>query len=320
MDIEKVKKSLMVNKPKLTKNSIKTYIFILKGLYDSYILNDKNKKFDNKELNPLFLLDTKNVMRIIKSEEKLNTRKTQLSVCYTFIKCIYPNDKRADIYHEKMIELSKEYNEWLKSQEKTETQTVNWITKEELDNIVNELCKEVEEYKTLESLTKEQYKNLQVYILLRLIDTYSIRNEYSNLQMVNEKPEKKINYCLSKNSKYTIVLNIYKTKKYLGIREYVIPSNITSYIKLLLQFNKTGFLFSNIKNTDALGSNGMTKLLTSFFKKKTGKNISSSMIRHIQATEDYKDEEPIRETERKDKEIENKYLHNSKQHRLYAKY
>lgn len=323
MNTDYIKKCLIVHKPKLTENSIKTYLYIMKMLYESYLLNDKHNKYNKNEINPSFLLDVKNVMKIINSEKKLNTQKSELSVCYIFVKACFQNElQKANIYHDEMMKLSKEYNEWLKKQEKSETQKQNWIDRDELDKIINDLFNEVKDYKELDILTKEQYKNLEVYVLLRLLDNFSIRNEYGNMKLINKEPFDNFdNYLVidKANDTYKIILNIYKTKKYLGKKQYYIPENIKKFLKILLSFNKSGYLLSNIKNTNALGRNGLTLLLTRFFKKKTGKNISTSMIRHIQATDDLEDEESIIEKQNRNKQIEDKYLHNSRQHELYAK-
>jgi hypothetical protein len=53
--------------------------------------------------------------------------------------------------------------------------------------------------------------------------------------------------------------------------------------------------------------------------KVTGKRVSTSLIRHIQATQDDEGNTTILQDEKKEQEIKDKYLHNEAQHRLYAK-
>lgn len=319
-----IKELLKKSKPDLAESSINSYVNCMVKLYESYVSSsgDKSKfKFDKE--NPLnvdlkFLQNSKRVLTLI-STEPLTTQKGRLTCVVVFLKAISGKPDLLKVYFDKMIGVAKEYQDWLKQQKKSDKQKENWMTQEELDNVINKLALDVKIYKDKDDLTRTEYNRLQVYVLLRLLDKFSIRNEFGNMRVVKDTPkDTTMNYLVfNKNPK--IILNKFKTKKFLGTREYEIPKELKAILKILFKFNKSDYLLTKHDRKTELGSNGISKLLSGFFKKTTGKSISTSMLRHIQATQDDKDNPSILEDEREAEKIRQKYLHNEAQHKLYAK-
>ena len=71
--------------------------------------------------------------------------------------------------------------------------------------------------------------------------------------------------------------------------------------------------------TDRMRPNNLTLTLQKIFNDYTGKKVSSSILRHIQATEENKNKPSLQKQLEEEKKIENKYLHNGKMNQLYAK-
>jgi hypothetical protein len=328
MNTDVIEKCLHKDRPKLSDSSVKSYLNCIKVLYKMYLENDKKKRFSEAEVNPNFLKDSKNVLKLINSENKLTTKKQRLSCVVVFTKACFPdNEQLLKTYYEPMMDVAKKYQDWLKEQKKSDTQKENWLEKNELDKIINNLYVKIKEFKSSkynEKLSREQYTDFQVYVVLRLLDWINIRNEFAEMKIIvvdDKEPSEssKQNFLVDNDGKYKVILNKFKNEKYLGKKEYNVPENLNKILRLWFRFNKSGYVLSTLDGKKELGSNGLSKMLISFFKKVTGKSISTSMIRHIQATADDKDNDTILESERKQKAIEDKYLHSSEMHRQYAK-
>lgn len=329
-----IKEFLKKSKPDLAESSINSYSNCMVKLYESYINSsgDKSKfKFDKE--NPLnvdlkFLQNSKRVLTLI-STEPITTQKGRLTCAVVFLKAINSKPELLKVYFDKMIEVAKEYQDWLKQQKKSDKQKENWMTQEELDNVINKLALDIKIYKDKEELTRTEYNRLQVYVLLRLLDKFSIRNEFGNIKVVKDTPkDTTLNYLVFSASRATeginpktpkIILNKFKTKKFLGTREYEIPVELKAILKILFKFNKSNYLLTKHDRKTELGSNGVSKLLSAFFKKTTGKSISTSMLRHISATKDQQGKPSILQEEAESEKIKQKYLHNEAMHKLYAK-
>lgn len=325
-------KILKDNRKDLAESSIKMYSNCLNKLYQTYCKSSKSFKPDSVDLK--FLQNTKRVLALV-NQETLTTKKARLTCIVVFLKAIKAKDSLIKTYTDEMIKSAEEYQAWLKTQKKSETQKKNWIEQNDLDDILNNLFKEIKEFKQKDELTKDEYNKLQVYTLLRLLDKYSIRNEFGSMVFINKSDYDKLkdattngvrpavggkeNYMITDGGKMTIVLNKYKTAKYLGEQKYDVDKALIPILKILFKFNKSGFVFTKSDRKTQIGSNGITKLLTNYFMKTTGKSISTSMLRHIQATNDQEGDDTIMEEEKKDAEIKKKYLHNEAQHKLYRK-
>ncbi len=130
---------------------------------------------------------------------------------------------------------------------------------------------------------------------------------------------KKDNFILVRPDSAYILLNDYKTVKNYGPKSYKLKPDLLKLTKLLLKQNDSGYLFTKYNRIEPLNSNDLTKLLNRIFVKNTGKRISSSMLRHIQISNDKEGQETIKELEAKKDKLENKYLHSSGMNDIYRK-
>jgi hypothetical protein len=227
-----------------------------------------------------------------------------------------------------MEAVAEQYNNFIKTQVKTKRQKDNWVEVQDIDKVTNRLFNRIQEreLRTKTELSKKDYSLLQEFVVLRLYSSYPIRNDLATTLYLSQKEYDKLkdktkeNYIVKHDgSKYTIYLNKYKNSKFLGSREYPVDKKLAKVLDIWFRFNKSKYLLTKTDRTRMLGSNSLTKLLTKLFERELGKKISTSLLRHIRATEDNKDNTTILEDEAKEKEIENKYLHSADMHKKYAK-
>ena len=109
------------------------------------------------------------------------------------------------------------------------------------------------------------------------IMTVISNKEYDKL---TEKEIENNNYTVvkSRNSKM-FSLGEYKTSGKYGTKIIPVGKKLNSALNIWLKFNTSGHLLLNSKK-EPMTANGLTKYLQKTFSP-TGKNISSSMIRHI---------------------------------------
>jgi hypothetical protein len=291
-------------RPNLKINSINSYLNSLKNICRHFNKSEKKEC----ELGDLqFLNITSEVFQFIK-DMPLTTRKNKLNAIVVVLKATEGNKKTIDKYSQEVEDLSSKYNAQQKRQEKSEKQENNWLEMDEIKEMTNKMFEEVKDEKlnTKLKLTNKEYSQLQNYILIRFYLKYPFRNDFSDMKIIKSKKDdnKKDNFILVRPDSAYILLNDYKTVKNYGPKSYKLQPDLLKLTKLLIE---------------ALNSNDLTKLLNRIFIKNTGKKISSSMLRHIQISNDRENEPTIKELEAKKDKLENKYMHSSGMNSLYRK-
>mgnify|MGYP001406417424 FL=1 len=275
----------------IKEKSINAYITSLKKIHN-YI--DGGNDFDslkflasNKFKEVLEFLDTL----------KLPTRKNYIAAILVALSSEKsPNDKLIEKYRNHLDILAVEYNKKIKSHEKSEKLEKNWVSMKELLDIVKRYKREIKE-RNLDKKDTFQKKDLDLYQKYLVGSLYTIlpplRNDYANMKVITFKEyenieDKKNNYLVivSKSKKF-FSFGAYKTSEVYGIKTLDIPRNLNNIINKWLERNKTGFFLINTKN-EPLSENGLTKFLYKTFED-TGKNISSTIIRHVYLSDKYKD-------------------------------
>lgn len=319
---DNIRKLIKESRPNLSDSSIKTYLSSLYHLY--------KKTGDTSDFNSLkFLFDYDEITKLLKDMPD-TTKKTRLTAIVVALKSLPKKDstdKLIEKYTALMEKVAEEYNNFIKKQTKTDKQAKNWAEVDDIDKVTNRLFNRIQE-KDLRSkteLSKKDYALLQEYVVLRLYSSYYVRNDLATTLYLSQKEYEKLkdktkeNYIVKNDGKYTIYLNKYKNSKFLGSREYPVDKKLTKILNIWFKFNKSKYLLTKTDRERILGSNSLTKLLTKIFERELNKKISTSMLRHIRATEDNKDEPTILEEEQKAKEIEQKYLHSAGMNKKYAK-
>jgi hypothetical protein len=201
-----------------------------------------------------------------------------------------------NFYYERMMEASKKAKN-TDTAVKTDKQAANWITWDEVVKRHGELAEAVKGLVKSKLISSSGWYVLLGYVLLSLYVLLPPRRnqDYQDLYVVkhwSDKLAKDKNYYDATAHKF--VFNKYKTSKTHGAQEIDISDNkplldvITTYLKLHPSKSKSEYKFLVGADGSALSSvNSITRVLNKVF----GKQIGSSMLRHIYLSSKYNIEE-----------------------------
>jgi hypothetical protein len=298
-------------------NTIRTYTLTLKKLKKE-LGNKDNECYD-------FLDEYDKVIKHIENN-KITTQKNKLTAIIVLLKSNEnPNKKLIEKYSTKLDELNKKYMDFLKTQEKTETQKKNWLEYADLVKLTNKLMLKVkaEGIKNKSELDKKEFDLLKQLVVLKTYMTYPLRNDFADMKIIKKKDlkneDKNKNYLVLDGNKKEFHINAYKNKDRLGSRIYKVDNKLNRVINLWLKHNKSGYYLPQNDKKTPMNPNNLTKFLNKIFKKEFNKSISTSMIRHITISHLLKDKKTLKEQEKENKEIENKFLHSKGINDLYRK-
>ena len=257
----------------LSKSSIDSYKAKLKKLNNNNIVKNLN-----------FLNNIENIKSIIK-DYKPNTQRNYIIAIASILKCSLntTKTKKAENLYKEYSTILDEYNKNLKDQTAmTDTENTNWIKKDELENIYNELKGKYKD-------NKQAYQN---YLLLSLYYLQAPRRnkDYQYLKIstkYNDALPIEFNYLDMKKKKF--IFNNYKTAKKYNRQEVDINEElfqiITAYIKAFKLKDGDHLLIDLKTNEPYKNTNSITLLLNRIFKK----NIGASMLRKMYLTNKYGD-------------------------------
>jgi len=315
-----LKDKIKVLKPNLKDSSVNLYLTNLKKIYRDIECEGRKEicNFDN--LN--FLDNYERVMESL-ADENLNTKKNRLIAVVVSLQATKANPKLIEKYTREMIDLANQSNEQYKKQEKTDKQKENWVEYQDLVRLANEMLSRLKKHSILtkEELTRAEYNLLQEVVILRFYLSFPLRNDLADVKVIDskEKDDKTNNFLLLDGDNISLLLNDYKTAKTFGSQEYKIDKKFSKIIRIFLKHNTSGFFITKTNRTEAISANGITKLLNRLFKRELDKTISTSMIRHITATYDRKNDKTLAELEALKKKVQRRYLHSDDTNQLYRK-
>lgn len=309
--------------------SLNTYMCALKKL--KKVIEPKTPNLENTN----FLQDFNKVMEAIRKEKKITSQKNKLTAILVALNSDDPKNKPLiDKYNNELKTLGEKYLSFLRQQIKTDTQKKNWLSYEELVKIVNKVMgqvkdREINKKKEGEELTKKEFDILQQYVILRTYLTFPLRNDFADMKVLKIKDYKNIpkeeiennNFLiLLSNNKKQFHINQFKNKKKIGSKILDVPPKLNRVINLWLRFNKSGYYLVKSDGKTPMTPNAITKFLNKIFiRNANGKKISSSMIRHIVISYMMKNEKTIKQKEKEEKDIENKFFHSKSINDLYRK-
>lgn len=304
----------------IKEKSLNAYIISLRKLHDR--LSDKEFKGDLS-----FLKQTDKVLEVL-ADMKLTTRKNYIAaiiVALSTDKDKYEEELKT--YRDLLDGVAKEYKDGQEEQRKSEKESKNWVSLSRLRKIMRGYKNEIMEKELLKkepgTLTKKQMDLLQRWVVSSLYildDNPPLRNDYTmkvislvEYNKLSDKEKNDNNYLVvkSRNNKF-FSLGEYKTDKQYGLKKIDIGSKLNSVLNIWLKYNTSGFLLLNSQGKP-MTPNGLTKYLNKVFEK-TGKNISSTMIRHI-----FISEKIGGPTLKEKQELAEKMGHSVNQQELYKK-
>lgn len=279
----------------IKEKSLNAYLIALKKMYR--IVSD-NDNYNSSLFNNVGFLKKKYFKQIMEFLDtlKLPTRKNYLAA---ILVALTANDKDNDIikeYRNHLETIALEYQDQISSKKKSDKLSDNWVTMAELKKIVGRYKRNIKE-KKLES--KDTFNNTDIDLYQRFLigSLYTllppVRNDYADMKVISFKDYNKLK---DKDNNYLVIVGktkkffsfgAYKTSDVYGIKMVQIPAPLNKIINKWLQYNKTGYFIIS-KQKKPITDNGLTKLLYKTFKE-TGKNIGSTIIRHVYLSEKYSD-------------------------------
>jgi integrase len=255
---------------KLSENSIKLYLSILKNLNDKREI--KNFKFLD---NPKKILDK------IK-DYKITTQRNVIIAIVSVLKNL-GNDLYKK-YYDIMLDLNKKIEDGAKENKKSDVQKKNWIKWDEVTAKFEELKNN---NKIPKNISETQYDNLLDTVILGVFVLSPPRRNKDYIMMKVSKDGKglddKYNWLDMKKKQF--IFNNYKTEKSYGQQIIDVPVGLIDIIKKYLKYKKEGegYLLVKFNGDRLISDNSLTRRLNKIF----GKNISSSMLRHIYLSDKY---------------------------------
>lgn len=276
-DIE-IKDSILKNRPNITQSSLKTYMSNIRNI---------SKKI-NKSLNSIndIIINHKEILDTLK-DSNINDRKTKLSSIIVAIDSKHNNTKDIDdilvTYRSKVKEDKEATDKRESNQELTDSQKKNFIPWKEVETIYKNLKSESEGLFKLERINQSQFKKLQEYVLLSLYVLIPPRRslDYAAFKIRNIDKEKD-NYMTTIKRKPNLVFNQYKNSSRIGEQKVEIPTGLKTILTKWISKNPYDYLIVNSLGKPITQSK-INSILNSIF----GKNIGSSLLRHIYLTDKY---------------------------------
>ena len=291
MDYAKI---IRERRPKLRDNSVAAYALSLKSMAPP----------DNKDMD--YLYDTKEILQRLE-KYKPNTRKNHLNAAVVVLQGI-DSERAKDvvkIYEKKRDKYQEDYIDQTKSHKKTASQETNWIEWDDYVELVDRMSKEVKFRGAMSTPTAMKFQD---YLVALLYQHFPVRNDFSDLRVIESKDwnkmtgEKKTehNYLIKSQTGFEIILNHYKTSDKYGQRRIKIDQEpVKKALRRWLRHNESGTLLINRKGAP-LTSNGITKLMARVGQREAGRSFGSSLLRHSYLSHKYAD---VNDEKKKDAEL-----------------
>ena len=327
---EKLRKKIKRKRPDITDSSIHVYITSLRMLYSQYVDGDEAKL--SKQLKTKFLHDFVGIKKLLSTCRTQNTIKTRLTAILVALDAETKNrdQKLIDKYQSYLKDIMVGVNKQIESQELTRKESTNWLDFNSIKEITNKILERINKnglWKK-EKLSKSEYGLVQKYVLLRFYLAYPMRNNVADTKIVSlaeykgldDDVRKGANWLIREGQKYIFKLNKFKNVKRIGVKSYDINPEISKLLAKWFRINDSEWMFTLNDGRTPLNANGVTKVLNSIFSEfADGKKISTSMLRHIQISDDLKDEETLAEKKAKAEKTEQKYQHSSSMNQTYRR-
>jgi len=253
-------------RPTLSDGSLTTYCSILRSLHRKVFEGDIEKKnFDETE-------------KILNHLEDLppNRRKTILSALVVI--------SGQPEYRKEMLSDIKEYTTDAKKMEKTESQTANWVSKNDIMNLYNQHKQDAMACYKKTKMSMDDFQTIQNYIILCLLGGIFIAPrrslDYTEFKIKNINKDND-NY-LDKND---LVFNKYKTAKFYNEQRVNCPKELLSILKKWIKTSYNEYLLHD-SNGGKLTSVKLNQRLNKIF----GKACSVNILRHVYLTDKFGDE------------------------------
>ena len=266
------------NKPNISASTIKTYLSLLRSLY--YKQHPKGS-----EINTKWFHKQDDIIELL-ADKPAASRKT------TFAALIAVCDQDSvDKYKKALMADSKTYDNFIESQQKSDTQKDNWKSFDEVKEkyaAMEARVKPLLNSKT--ALDKKDLMTLQDFIILSLTSGVWIppRRSMDWVAFKIREVDRESDNYMDKNMFH---FSKYKTSKYYGEQTVEIPKGLKAILTKWVKLNPHDYLLFNTEG-EQLTNTRLTQKLNKIFD---GLKLSTSMLRHIYLTDKYKDIPALKE-------------------------
>jgi len=273
--VEEITNSLKENKPDISNNSIKTYVSLLKNLF--YNHHPKDAPF-----NINWFSDKQHeVLQIVKNK-KLSSQQPTLSALIAV-------SKHNEQYKAWLLVAIKENRDSYLDQEKSDKEKKNWATFDEIKNTFEIFYNENKHLLKVENrnlLNNQEWNKLLDLIIFSVTSGYFIPPRRSldwaemKINKINTEEDNYIDFDTNE-----IVFTKYKMSNLYNAQRSKLPKKLKKILKRFIKLSGDNEYLLTKNNGSKFTStdvgNSLNKIL--------GRNISTSMLRHIFLTDFYKD-------------------------------
>lgn len=266
---------------------------IAKSTADNYVSKIKRLIGTPRRLKDLSQLkDTETILESI-SHLSLGTRGNYLSAILAVLRLSSEGYQEAIKTYEKAMEDLKTERSGIDTSDMTPTQEKNWV---EWSEVLEKHKALEEDYQAIKSkkakrLSPSDFRKVQDYVVLSLYTKIPPRRnrDYLDVMFVADKDSRPktgtgdANYYFQKEGIFQF--NVYKTAKHYGSQEIKVPDDlkeILDYYSSVIP-SKVKWLICSADGQPQRSSTAMTRILNRIM----GKNVGSSMLRHIYLTNKY---------------------------------
>ena len=252
-------------KPNIKETTILAYLQNIRRIFkllDLDVRDNLNELLDKDKIDSLF------------KDRKYTTIRNVYNSVIVVLQALDADPDVIDEYIRHRDKYNNDYATWTSKNIKSKTQAENWISMEEVLDVL-------EYWKTFDR---------QKHLLLSLFIQYPFRNNMRNLKIITyskynklkEEDKKHRNFFIKRQRplNYWFSFNDYKTEGKYGERFVKISNEFYKDIGVYLRKNNPkNFLFETEDNEE-FTTNDFTRYFKSMFKK-TEKQISTTLLRHI---------------------------------------
>jgi integrase len=257
----------------------------------------------NRSFNNLAWLKNVESVQMRLSEYAESTQKTMLSTIVSALSLFNQKSSYKKIFafwYNRMMEKSTEAKN-IDSSIKTPKQEENWLSWNVILAHEKRLAEDSDKIVKQGILSIADWNTLLSYMLLSLYTKFAPRRnqDYQFMKIVkSEKQATNLDFNYYVLDKHEFIFNKYKTAKAHGEQRFDVPDDLVKVIELYLKkhpgVSKSPYFFLvNHDDTPLPSVNSITRILNRIF----GKNVGTTMLRHIYLSSKYDVEEMNKDSE-----------------------